>query len=250
MSIAACFAMQTRSSPRVLAAGAGLNRRSAAALLASALLGACGGGGAGGADTGSPGVSTSPASAASGNIAVWGDSLTPGFAENLGAAFPGRAVYDGGVGGETSSQIAARVFADRSRSAWINIFWMGANNVDQPAQIKADIAASIATLAAGNNRFVVLPVVNDAIPTEYRGTPLYATIMQVNAELALMYPQHYVDVRAYLVSQFDPSNAQDALDVQNDLVPSSMRIDDIHLNYKGQEVAVQKVHDYISAKGW
>jgi hypothetical protein len=29
-----------------------------------------------------------------------------------------------------------------------------------------------------------------------------------------------------------------------------MRIDDIHLNYKGQEVAVQKVHDYISAKGW
>jgi hypothetical protein len=57
-------------------------------------------------------------------------------------------------------------------------------------------------------------------------------------------------VRAYLVSQFDPWSAQDALDAQNDLVPSSMRIDDIHLNYKGQELAVQKVRDFINAKGW
>jgi lysophospholipase L1-like esterase len=242
--------MRKASLPRAFAYKKRITRRSAATWLACALLGACGGGGAGGGDAGSPGVSASAASALSANIAVWGDSLTPGFAENLGAAFPGRAVYDGGVGGETSSQIAARVFADRSRSGWINIFWMGSNNVDQPAQIKADIAASIASLAGGNDRFLVLPVFNDAVPTEYRGTALYATIMQVNAELAAIYPQHYVDVRAFLVSQFDPWNAQDALDAQNDLVPSSMRIDDIHLNYKGQELAVQKVRDFINAKGW
>jgi lysophospholipase L1-like esterase len=227
-----------------------VTRRSAAAWLASALMSACGGGGGGGEGAGLSGIAPTAASALSANIAVWGDSLTPGFAENLGAAFPGRTVYDGGVGGETSSQIAARVLADRSRGAWINIFWMGSNNVDQPAQIKADIAASISTLVAGNDRFLVLPVFNDAIATEYRGTALYATIMQVNAELSAIYPQHYVDVRAYLVSQFDPWSAQDALDAQNDLVPSSMRIDDIHLNYKGQELAVQKVRDFINAKEW
>jgi lysophospholipase L1-like esterase len=227
-----------------------VSRRSAAMWLASALLSGCGGGGGGGDYPGVIGASATAGAALSANIAVWGDSLTPGFAENLGAEFPGRTVYDGGVGGETSTQIAARVLADRSRNAWINIFWVGSNNVDQPSQIKADIAACIATLVPGNDRFMVLPVFNDAIPSEWRGTPLYATILQLNAELAALYPQHYTDVRAYLVSQFEPWDSQDVADVQNDLVPSSMRIDDIHLNYKGQELAVQKVRDFINAKGW
>jgi hypothetical protein len=227
-----------------------VNRRTAAIWLASGLLSGCGGGG-GGNDAVVPAV-TAPASfASSANIAVWGDSLTPGFAENLGAAFPNRLVYDGGVGGETSSQIVARVLADRSgRNTWVNIFWMGTNNVGQPGQIKADIAASVAWLAAGNDRFLILPVFNDAIFSEYRGTAVYAGIMQLDAELAASYPQHYLDVRAYLVSQADPFNPQDVADAQNDLVPSSMRIDDIHLSYKGQELAVQKVRDFINAKGW
>jgi lysophospholipase L1-like esterase len=226
-----------------------LNRRSAAVWLASTLLSACGGGGV--SDSGGSDASATAASALSANIAVWGDSLTPGFAENLGAAFPARTVYDGGIGGQTSTEIAARVLADRSgRNRWIDIFWMGTNDIDQPAQIKADVAASVAALAPGNDRFLVLPVFNRAIPSQDRGTPLYATIMQVNADLAATYPQHFVDVRAYLISQFDPANAQEVADVQNDLVPTAMRIDDVHLSYKGQELAAQKVRDFIIAKGW
>jgi lysophospholipase L1-like esterase len=225
-------------------------RRRAAIWLATTLLSACGGGGAGGY-SGAAGVSATAGAALSPNIAAWGDSLTPGFAENLAVALPGRSVYDGGVASETSSEIAARVLADRSgHNAWINIFWMGTNNPDQPAQIKADLAACIAALAPGNDRFLVLPVFNDAISSEYRGTAMYAAIMQLDAELAAAYPQHYLDVRTFLVSQFDPLNPQDVADVQNDLVPSSLRVDDIHLSYKGQEVAVQAVRNFINARGW
>jgi hypothetical protein len=227
----------------------GVRRRSAAVCIGSLIVSACGGGGASGDSAGTFTAATS--SALSANIAVWGDSLTPGFAENLGAALPGRTVYDGGVGGQTSTEIAARMLADRSgRSDWINIFWMGTNNPDQPWQVKADIAACVAALAAGNDRFLVLPVFNLAVPAQYSGTALYATIMQLNAELAALYPQHYLDVRSYLESQFDPSNAQDVADVQNDLVPSSTRLEEIHLSYKGQEVVVQDVRDFINRKGW
>ena len=165
--------------------------------------------------------------------------------------YPTRVVYNGGVGGETSTQIAARVLADRAgHNTWISTFWLGANNVDQPAQIKADVAACVASLAPGNDRFIVLPVFNEAIPSELRGTTLYATIMQANSDLAATYGQRYLDMRAYLISQFNPANAQDVLDVQNDVVPSSLRFDAIHLNYTGQVLVAKRVRDFIDTKGW
>lgn len=185
------------------------------------------------------------------NIAAWGDSLTPNFAANLQLLYPQRVVYDGGVNGETSTQIAARQLADTAgHNTWINIFWYGQNNVTQPAQIKADLAASIAALAPGNDRFLVLSVVNEATPVASKGGADHASIVQLNAELAALYPQNFFDIRSYLVKQFDPANPQDVIDFQNDDVPSSLRFDIIHLNNQGAILVARKVKEFIDAKSW
>ena len=90
-------------------------------------------------------------------------------------------------------------------NTWINVFWYGQNNQSDPARIKADLAASVSNLAPGNTRFVVLSVVNEAIPEESRGGPIYAMIVQLNNELAALYPQNYIDIRTLLVNHYDPA---------------------------------------------
>ncbi len=187
------------------------------------------------------------------NIAVWGDSLISPFAAHLQLLFPDRVVYDGNGIGQTSTQVAARLIADTSRHAWITVFWAGHNNDTAPEQIKADIAASIAALAPGNSRFVIMSLLNKAspyVPSELKGTPGYQTIVQLDAELGALYPDNYLDIRSYLVSQYDPTQAQDVIDFQNDVVPSSLRYDDIHLKDRGSELVANKVQEFINAHGW
>lgn len=245
-----------------------MDRRSVIGAGLVLLLEACGGGGGGGPVTGAPTASSPapapapapsspPASppavsavALSSNIACWGDSLTEFFALNLQLLEPNRQVFDGGLLGQTSTVIANTQTADTTMTNWISVFWYGHNNDDDPATIKADIARSIAHLAPGNNRFIVMSLVNKAQPDEERGTPEYATIMQLNADLAALYPDNYLDIRAWLVSHYDPNNPQDVIDFSNDVPPSSLRYDEIHLQNQGSVLVAERVKQFIDAKGW
>jgi hypothetical protein len=212
-----------------------------------ALLASCGGGGGGGVDTAGQGGNVP--SALSSNIAAWGDSLTPAFALNLQVLMPERVVFNGGVPGETSTQVAMRLVADSDHHNWITIFWAGQNNEDQPAQIKADIAASLAALAAGNSRFIVISVMNKA--SEPKGTPAYAVIMQLNAELAARYPNNYLDIRSLIVNRYDPNQPQDVIDFYNDVPPTSLRFDaEGHLRNEASVMVAAQVKQFIVARSW
>lgn len=238
-----------------------MDRRAASVWVASMVLGGCGGGGGGpGAQAGgdviaapapspSPSPAPEPAPPSTAPIAAWGDSLTPPFAANLQLLYPERLVYNGGIAGQSSTEISLRQRSG-GRETWVNIFWMGTNNPTQPAQIKADIAASVAALAPGNSRFLVLAVLNKDRPEELRGGDVYDTIVQLNRDLAAAYPNNYFDMRAYLVSQFNPSLPQDVADAQNDVVPSSLRFDEIHLNNDGSVLVAKKVKELLDARGW
>lgn len=184
------------------------------------------------------------------NIAAWGDSLTPSVAANLQLLIPGRTVYDGGVTAQDSIQVSARQRADAERLKWVSIFWFGNINKTNPAQVKADIAASVDALAAGNTRFIVLSLVNEAKPTEVKGTAIYNTVIQLNSDLAAAYPDNYLDMRTYLVGRYNPGSPQDVADFQNDVIPSSLRHDEGHLNNDGAVIAARRVQEFINAKGW
>jgi lysophospholipase L1-like esterase len=185
------------------------------------------------------------------DIAAWGDSLTPPMAANLQLMVPGRKVFNGGVTGETSTQIAARLFADGGAHAnWINIFWYGQNNQTDPERIKADLAASVAALSPGNRRFLILGVVNKARDDEQRGAPNYETIVRLNRELAALYPNNFIDIRSWLVNLAKAFIVQDLTDQSLDEVPSSLRFDEIHLNNDGSIAVAAKVKEWLDARGW
>ena len=238
-----------------------MDRRSMLALLASGMLGGCGGGGASLAAQGglqntepkpdaapAPEAAPVPAQAQSPNIALWGDSMTGLYFPSMQQAFPDRHIYGGGISGETSMQIAARQTADTEHKTWISVFWYGHNNWTKDP-VKADIAASVAALAPGNRAFIVMSMVNWADSGE-RGTQEHATIMRVNGELAAAYPDNYLDIHRYLVGLYNPNSWQDVQDFQNDLPPSSLRFDKIHLNPAGCDAVAGKLKEFITAKGW
>jgi lysophospholipase L1-like esterase len=240
-----------------------MDRRSALWIGLGALLDACGGGGGGSiadvSGTASPAPSPAaappppapaPIAALSPNIACWGDSLTVFVAANLQVLVTGRTVYNGGFVGQTSTFIADQQTADNTMTSWISVFWYGHNNDKDPVTIKADIARSIAHLAPGNRAFLVLSLLNQDKDGELKGQAGYDTIIQLNADLAALYPDHYVDVRSLLIASFDPNNPQDLVDVQNDVLPSSLRYDEIHLRNEGSVIVAQRVKDVIAAKGW
>jgi lysophospholipase L1-like esterase len=238
-------------------------RNVVAAVAAAVMVAACGGGGGGGGGSSGPtgaalgggwdmqpvGVNNSTAP-----IAMWGDSLIEPVAIAMDQLVPERDVYNGGVGGETSQQIAARQAADFSQRGAVNVFWYGHNNMrvdfrTAPAQIKADLAASIARLDPGNDRYVVLSVVNNA--TEGRaGTAEYDTIMQLNRELAATYPNNFLDIRRFMVEQYDPNNPDQVADRALDLPSTSLRFDEIHLTGYGADIVARRIKNYLDVKGW
>lgn len=171
------------------------------------------------------------------NIICWGDSLTFGFGSTAGNDYPSRlAALSGyttsnqGVSGQTSTQIEARVVADTAHFGTAAILWMGRNDTPTNfASVMSNIAASVAVLTT--NRYLVLSVTNAA--TETIGTSVYNQIIALNAQMASTYKEHYLDVRSYLVSQYDPNQAQDVIDHSNDIMPTSLRFDGTHLNDSG-----------------
>jgi lysophospholipase L1-like esterase len=222
-----------------------VDRRKALALLGIGALAGCGGGGSAvAASSASP--SGSAATTAGRSIACWGDSITALYAPHLQAMFPNRQVYNGGVVGQTSAQINARVQADTSHRDWIGIFWYGHNDGTKD-QVAANLAASIATLAPGTP-FIVVAMLNWS--TDLPGSANYDSVVQVDAQLARAYPDNFVDMREWLVSRYNPALAQDVADHANDETPSSLRFDTIHPNDAGCDVIAAKLRDFISAKGW
>jgi lysophospholipase L1-like esterase len=197
------------------------------------------------------------------NITAWGDSLTDGqpftraesYPTQLAALMPDRVVTNEGVGGETSSQVVARMLADTAHRHDVTLLWMGRNNLGNPDQILRDIATAVKSL--GTNRFLILAVLNgDFGGTEAKGSPGYDNIVALNAALAVRYPGNYLDIRSYLVSQYDASNSQDVVDHAHDIPPTSLRahlnggVDAVHLGPAGNALVARRVAGFITGRGW
>ncbi len=243
-----------------------MRRRTALSLMASGFIAACGGGGGGDAGpvAGSAPVPPGGTDALAGgtpqpgavetrrDVAVWGDSLTYRMADLLAPMLAARRVYNGGVIGETSTEIARRQAGPQgtSRADWVNVFWYGHNNQTESDRIVADLAASIARLAPGNHRFLVLALVNQATAQEARGGEDYEGILRTNRILQAQWPSHFLDIREFLVTQADRSRWDDDRDFLRDVPPASLRHDAIHLNDEGSARVARRVRNELASRGW
>lgn len=112
------------------------------------------------------------------------------------------------------------------------VIWAGRNDYQDESQVLSDIAAMVASLPTPK-RFLVMSVLNEEnddpnlSQNEYANITGYHDIIALNAALAAAYPHNYLDIRALLVSDYNPANPLDAIDHTNDVPPYSLRAVDI-----------------------
>ena len=179
------------------------------------------------------------------NLYGWGDSLTAGaggtpYPTTLGTitAFT---VTNKGVGGESSTQIKDRFITD-ALFGETTIIWAGRNNFTSPTTVKADIAAMVASLT--HTRYLVLEILNADEVGERVGEVDYLILTQLNADLKALYGNKFVEIRKALVNAHTNS-AQDLIDFANDVPPTSLRSDHIHLNTAGYTFVAQYVNSKL-----
>ncbi|MNG66028.1 GDSL-like Lipase/Acylhydrolase [compost metagenome] len=183
-------------------------------------------------------------------VLAWGDSLTIGSGGG-GTTYPSAlsvltnfTISNKGVGGETSTQIKNRLVAEPLNYSKSVIIWAGRNNYTDPTTVKADIATMISTI--GHTRYLVLSILNGDFASEYINQTNYNIIVQLNNDLQALYGEKYIDIRKLLVNAHNQT-AQDLIDFANDIPPTSLRSDQIHLNAAGYT----KVAEFINQRlGW
>lgn len=197
------------------------------------------------------------------NLFFYGDSLTFGSGSTGGQTYPAQAValwprgrwyFNGGVGGDTSSQILTRYLAaDASYKAGTLVIWSGRNNYSDAAQVKADIAAMVAAHEAngGGGRYLVLSIINGNYANEYINQSGWTQAVNLNAELAGLYGARFVDVRGPLVQAGSPSGiTPNPTDYARDIPPSEIRADNIHLLNNGYGIVASAVYAKLAEFGW
>jgi hypothetical protein len=163
------------------------------------------------------------------NIAAFGDSFTQlSYLTNpadhwtdLLAARLGRRVYNGGIGGQTSSQVTQRSIDDIDYTDRAHIFFCGTNGPDSGHTVLGDIQAAVAALPAGT-KFLILPSFNS--DTERAGSAGYINKMANNAAVAAAFPNNYLDIRSMLIALSLPGQPyQDSAAITNDVLSSQLR---------------------------
>jgi lysophospholipase L1-like esterase len=185
-------------------------------------------------------------------IVGWGDSLTEGsggegvtYLTALANLSGIPKTFNKGISGQKSGQIRERMLADTALHKYPTIIWAGTNNVGNDEQILDDIAQMVASL--GHKHYIILPIMNGVTLEEEKGKKNYNHIMYVNNALAQIYGQHYVDVRSYLVSQYDPNNPQDVQNHADDIPPASLRSSKIHLTARGYTMVAEQIYQHRDA---
>lgn len=136
----------------------------------------------------------------------------------------------------------------RGREADTTVFWVGSNNPTQTDQIEEDLANAIAFLTSQPKKFLILSPLNGA--GIGNGTPTHTALVQLTAELKVLYPENFIDIRRTLIDAYDPSLPDDVTAYDADYVPPSLRTDSIHLNNAGYAIVARSVYDSLRSKGW
>lgn len=166
-------------------------------------------------------------------IIAAGDSLTAASYPHRLSVLLGTKVVNMGVGGETSPQIVRRVRDAISPSAEdALIVWAGNNNYFEPDAVIADVQA-LAEWWGGPA--LVLGLVNGDFDGRRRGQKGYEQILYTNRRLAESFGPAFLNIRDILAEACETDPAADVL-------PAGLRVDEIHLNKRGDQVVAGAVY--------
>lgn len=90
---------------------------------------------------------------------------------------------------------------------------------------------------------------------EKQGGESFGWITSLNNQLRALYPNNFVDIQNYLVTQaiYDAGitpTSDDLEHMENGTVPPSLMFDFVHPNIQGRKVIAKYIYDTLCSKGW
>lgn len=156
-----------------------------------------------------------------------------------------------------ASDIKTLTYTNRDTST--AVIWMGANNINQVATVKSDIAAAVSHFKTLGKRVIILtPIISIGTGT-INGTDASSPYNTSSTEVVnradignwIMntYPNNAIDIWAVLRANGNGSTG-DNTDIANGGTPRSLRIDAIHLTTTGYNIVATQVYNLLTSKNW
>jgi lysophospholipase L1-like esterase len=166
------------------------------------------------------------------NIVCWGNSFTENAFLAANQRWPtilqtntGRKVANQGIGGQTSTQIAARANGDTRNIDRIRIIEAGTNGADAGSNVQDDIASMVAYQPI--SKYIVLGVVRTK--NETVGTAGYIGKTATNAALLATYGNKFIDIMELAVELQAPGGPYpDATAYANRVIQDALLLDTLH----------------------
>ena len=96
-----------------------------------------------------------------------------------------------------------------------------------------------------HQKYLILGLTNAAKTKENKGDDRYDEMIKLNKELAKLYGDHFIDIWAYLISQYNPLEEQDVIDHEQDVIPASLTYDNLHMNAAGYTLVAKRIYASI-----
>ncbi len=130
----------------------------------------------------------------------------------------------------------------------IHILWLGRNNIPEYDRVIRDYDNAISYMKAKHKKYLIIPPFNSS--SEISGTSGYNQVKAISDTLKEKYPGNTLDLRYRIIRSYNPGIPQDVTDFNNDVPPSSLRVDPLHLNTTGNGLIANWLAQEINYRGW
>lgn len=180
-------------------------------------------------------------------VVFWGDSFVYGTGvtssdstiNKVFTKLTGVNSINMGVPGQTSTQTKDSILRNVSLLSYPVIIWTGRNNSTDTTTIIKDLSIIVKKINHAN--YLILAV--DRASYEPCTNNVGNRISALNIRLKEIYKEHFIDWYTYLQNQNDKSS-NDLSDVDNCILPRSLRSDEVHLNNKGYFLVANQLASY------
>ncbi len=204
--------------------------------------------------------SASNATGTPNTIVCLGDSLTQNQDFSLNqygsycsflSAITGYGTFNAGIRSEGSQTITLRYLNDQQQLFYRpTILWQGYNDGTASTTVEANNDTAIAAIPSPKH-FIIMSIVNGSVDANNgSGLPTYNAHASINAYEKNKYPNNYLDLMGYLLTQGDGSTGDNS-DIASGTIPRSLKLpnDTVHFNNHGNYVIAQFVAQHISMLG-
>lgn len=132
------------------------------------------------------------------------------------------------------------------------VIWAGNNDFEAlyRPEVDGNVQRMVDYLKPQDKRFIIIGMAIADYPERRKGSVYYNDIMALHKKWRERWPDNFIDITPILQRRYDPNNPTDVQNLIDGCTPSSLRVDEIHLNDAGQRIVAEAINAHLILRGW